>query len=106
MLDRATRLLRAGECWFKDKQVEAWFWDQFLCTTGKNLDWKKRVPRLWIVEKWKRNLLVLQKVITCEGQYSITFLYYIHLLLHFEYGNEFNFPFYLSQILGRMAKHV
>jgi hypothetical protein len=73
---------------------------------GQNLDWKKGVPRVWITEKWRNILFMLQKVITYEGWYVVTFLYHIFLLLHFEAGSELNFPFYLCQSLGRMAKCV
>jgi hypothetical protein len=102
-LNQATRLLRIGERWFKNKQVEQGVWTQFFFLTEHNSDWNKGVPTTWIPEKWKNLLFVLQKVITYEGQYVVAFLYHILLLLHFEFNDHLNFPFYLCQILGRMA---
>jgi hypothetical protein len=47
---------------------------------------EKGVPTTWIVEKWKNLMFVLQKIVTCEGWYAVTFLDHIRLLFHFEWS--------------------
>ena len=56
--------------------------------------------------KWKYMLYILQKFLTYEGHYSLTFLYHIHLLLHSELGKLINFPYFLLRSLEKMSKGV
>jgi hypothetical protein len=48
----------------------------------------------------------VEKSITYKERYSITFLYHICILLHFESNDHLHFPLYLCQILSRMEKHI
>lgn len=59
-----------------------------------------------MIGKSKDLLCVLQKFLTCEGHYSLTFPYHIRLLLHFESSKLINFPYYFLKILEKMAKGV
>ena len=43
---------------------------------------------------------------TCEGHYTLAFVYHMRLLFHFESGKLINFPYYLLQSLEKMAKGV
>jgi hypothetical protein len=45
---------------------------------------------------------MLQKYITCEGHFSLTFLYHIMILLHFK-GQRINLPYFLWKSLTNMA---
>lgn len=59
-----------------------------------------------MLRKWKDLLYVFQKFLTCEGHYSLTFLYHTQFLLHFESGKLINFPYYLLWSLEKMSKGV
>jgi hypothetical protein len=66
----------------------------------------KGVPRSWLVDKWINPMVILQKYLTCEGRYVITFLYHIIILLHFESGNKLNFPYFLWKSLHKMSQQI
>jgi len=44
--------------------------------------------------------------ITCEGRFSIIYLYHIKLLQHLRDDIEINMPYYLLQSISKMAKGV
>jgi hypothetical protein len=48
----------------------------------------------------------LQRLVTCEGRYAVTFIYHIRLLLHFEGGPEIDFPYFLWMSLNKMVRGV
>jgi hypothetical protein len=51
-------------------------------------------------------LISLQKFLTCEGRYAVTFIYHLNLLSHFEGGPQINFPYFLWMSLKKMARGV
>ena len=51
-------------------------------------------------------LASLQRFLTCEGRYVVTFLYHLRLLLHFEGGPEIDFPYFLWMSLNKMVRGV
>ena len=50
-------------------------------------------------------LLILQKIITCEGRFGTLYVYHIQLMMHF-LDKEINLPFFLLHSLKRMASNV
>jgi hypothetical protein len=58
-------------------------------------DWKKGIPRNYIKEEYHPMLANLQRFLTCEDRYVVTFIYHLRLLLHFEGGPEIDFPYFL-----------
>jgi hypothetical protein len=51
-------------------------------------------------------IVFLQKFLTCEGRYVITFLYHLRILLHFEGGPQIYFPHFLWMSLKKMVRGV
>jgi hypothetical protein len=49
---------------------------------------------------------LIQNFITCEGRFSIIYLYHIKLLQHLKADCEINMPYFLLQSLSKMAKAV
>jgi hypothetical protein len=57
-------------------------------------------------EEYHPMITSLQRFVTCEGRYAVTFIYHLRLLLHFEGGPEINFPYFLWMILNKMVRGV
>ena len=76
-------LPQQGEIFFKTKQLKEKAWIPFLCRSREgSVNWKKGIPRSWLVHPWDEIVYVIQKFITCEGRFSIVYLYHIKLLQH------------------------
>jgi hypothetical protein len=69
-------------------------------------DWKKGIPRNYIKEEYHPMITSIQRFVTCEGSYAVTFIYRLRLLLHFEGGPEINFPYFLWMSLNKMVRGV
>jgi hypothetical protein len=48
----------------------------------------------------------LQKFLTCEGRYAVTFIYHLNILSHFEGGPQINFTHFLWMSLKKMERGV
>jgi hypothetical protein len=59
-----------------------------------------------LVHPWDELTYLIQKFITCEGRFSIIYLYHIKLLQHLRGDYEINMPYFLLQSLSKMAKTV
>jgi hypothetical protein len=70
------------------------------------VNWKKGIPRSWLVHPWDELAYLIQKFITCEGRFNIIYLYHIKLLQHLRGDCEINMPYFLLQSLSKMAKTV
>jgi len=96
-----------GEKYFKTKQFKEKSWTQFMSRSRvSSVNWKKGVPRSWLVHPWDEMVYILQKFITCEGRYSIVYLYHIKLLLHLKKQCVISVPYFLLQSLTKMAKTI
>jgi hypothetical protein len=51
-------------------------------------------------------LISLQRFLTCEGRYAVTFIYHLKLLSHFEGGPQIDFPHFLWMSLNKMVRGV
>ena len=66
----ATGLLRTRERWFKNREFHNESWKQILKSPGMDVTvFKKGIPSSALKNKWRNILLILQKIITCEGRY-------------------------------------
>ena len=70
------------------------------------MNWKKGIPRSWLVHPWDEIVYIIQKFITYEGRFSIVYIYHIKLLQHLRGDCEINMPYFLLQSLSKMAKAV
>ena len=70
----ATGLPTQGECWFKKKLMFTNI-DQFLMQPSQELDWTLVIARKYLKPEWDSILKLVQAFITCEGRFSIVYLY-------------------------------
>ena len=55
-----------GEKYFKTKQFKEKSWTQFMSRSRvSSVNWKKGVPRSWLVHPWDEMVYIIQKFITC-----------------------------------------
>jgi hypothetical protein len=80
--------------------------NQFLKLEHKDPNWAKGIPRDWIFDEWKGSFLILKRFITCEGHYSIVFLFHLRFLLHLAWIKRMNLPYYFLRDLNNMAMRV
>jgi hypothetical protein len=102
-----TGLPQIGERYFKTKHFKDKSWVPFISRSRvAAVNWKKGIPRSWLVHPWDELAYLIQKFITCEGRFSIIYLYHIKLLQHLRGDCEINMPYFLLQSLSKMAKTV
>jgi hypothetical protein len=102
-----TGLPQIGERYFKTKHFKDKSWVPFISRSRvASVNWKKGIPRSWLVHPWDELAYLIQKFITCEGRFSIIYLYHIKLLQHLRGDCEINMPYFLLQSLSKMAKTV
>ena len=88
-------LPQQGERFFKIKQFEEKAWVPFLCRSRESsVKWKKGVPRSWLIHPWDEVAYIIQKFLTCEGRFSIIYLYHIKLMQHLNGDCEINIPYF------------
>jgi hypothetical protein len=96
----------AGEKYFKRVIVDRKLCQKFLKPEHQDPDWTKGIPRSYIKEEYWMMLISLQKFLTCEGRYAVTFIYHLKLLSHFEGGPQIDFPHFLWMSLKKMVRGV
>jgi hypothetical protein len=103
---KACRLVVGGERWWKKEHVVTEFVNQFLLPDKKNLNWRRGVPRSWIRPEWHTALIVIHRYITCEGRFSLVYIYHIRILMHLNGDYPLNLPYFLLKSLTKMSKRV
>jgi hypothetical protein len=69
-------LPQTGETYFKTKHFKDKSWVPFISRSRvSSVNWKKGIPRIWLVHPWDELAYLIQKFITCEGRFSIIYLY-------------------------------
>jgi hypothetical protein len=101
-VSKVTEIQSKGERWFKNDKIEEVPWSLFMASR-KTTCCIKGIPIALLKPRWHSLLLILNKFVTCEGQYKMFFLYHIHLLMNF-IRFELDRPFYLLMILYKMSK--
>jgi hypothetical protein len=69
-------------------------------------NWAKGIPRDWIADELMEALLMLKRSITCEGRYSMVFLFHLRFMLHLAGIKRMNLPYYFLRDLNKMAIKV
>jgi hypothetical protein len=105
-IEEATKLPSTREKYFKGIIIDRSLCQKFLKPEHLDPDWTKGISQSWIKEEYWTMLVFLQKFLTCEGRYAITFLYHLRLLLHFEGGPQIDFPHFLWMSLNKMVRGV
>ena len=96
-----------GEKYLKTKQFKEKSWTQLMSRSRvSSVNWKKGVPRSWLIHPWDEMVYIIQKFVTCEGHYSIVYLYHIKLLLHLKGQRTISLPYFLLQNLTKMSKSI
>jgi hypothetical protein len=103
---KACRLVVGGERWWKKEHVVTEFVNQFLLPDKQNLDWRRGIPRSWIRPEWHTTLIVIHRYITCEGRFSLVYIYHIRILIHLNGDYPLNLPYFLLKSLTKMSKRV
>jgi hypothetical protein len=103
---KACRLVVGGERWWKKEHVVTEFVNQFLLPDKQNPNWRKGVPHSWIRPEWHTALIVIHRYITCEGRFSLIYIYHIRLLMHLNGDYPLNLPYFLLKSLTKMSKRV
>ena len=67
---------------------------------------EKGFSKIWVREEFLNSLVIITKLITCEGRFSTFKACHFWLLAHFEFGKLLSFPFYFWKSLGKMASQV
>ena len=65
-----------------------------------------RFSKLWIIEEFISPLVIITRLITCEGRFSTFKSCHFRLLAHFEFGKLLNFSFHFQKSLGRMVSQI
>lgn len=100
---QATDLSIEGEKWFKRTSLRPSDFNYLLVSDHKNPDWRKGIPRVWIKKEFRDLLYLIQKYITCERRFALTFLYHLRLLSHLVKDQRLSLPFYFLKSLTKMA---
>jgi hypothetical protein len=105
-ISKACILLVYGEIWWKKENVVMEFVNQFLILEKQNTNWNKGIPHNWIRKESHTALLIIHRYITCEGRFSLVYLYHIRLLIHINGNYPLNLLYLLLKRLSKMSKRV
>jgi hypothetical protein len=75
-------------------------------TKFQNISGAKGYSKERIKEELINPLIVITRLITCEGRYSVFKAYHFRLLAHFQFNKPLNFPFYFLKSLKKMSSQV
>ena len=79
-ISQVTGLPQTGEKWFKKQYMEEKSWTPYINKSRKVCNWVNGVSRSWLKSPWDEIAYLIQKYVTCEGRYSLIFLYHIRIL--------------------------
>ena len=102
-ISQVTRLPQIREKWFKKQYMEEKYWTPYINKSRKVCNWVNGVSRSWLKSPWDEIAYLIQKYVTCEGRYSLIFLYHIRILMHLGNEKPMNMPYFLLQSLKKMS---
>lgn len=76
-ISKATGLPMEGEKWFKKGKLTRVQINQLLKSKFQTVKLEKGFPRSYLKEEWQHVIFVLQKFVTREGHYTLTFQYQV-----------------------------
>jgi hypothetical protein len=91
-----------GQKWFKNSKVDEVPWS-LLFTSRKINSCDKGMPVTALKPRWHDLLAIVKQFVTCEGRYSLVFLYHLRLLMSF-IDFPLNMPYFLLRSLYKMVK--
>ena len=103
---RACKFPVGGERWWKKENVVMEFVNQLLIPKKQNPNGKKGIPHSWVKKEWHTTSMIIHMYITCEGRFSLVYIYHIILLIHINGDYPLNLPYFLLKSLSKMSKRV
>jgi hypothetical protein len=101
MIVKASNFPLKGECRSNTKRVKDIPWSETLSSSKCKYDYKG-VHLSLVKEKWHFLLGIIKGYITCEGRYSLYFIYHF-LLLMVSMGYKLNMPLFLLKGISKMV---
>jgi hypothetical protein len=101
-----TKLPRMGDRWFKKHQLSRSSYNRVFKPKFKSISGEKGYAKEWIKVELINPLIVIMRLITCEGRYSTFKACHFRLLAHFLFNKPLKFPFYFLKSLEKMASQV
>ena len=77
----------------------------FLLPLPEGSDLGRGISVKFLKPQWKACFESLIRSVTCDGRYSHIHYYHLRLLMALK-GIKFNFPFFLLQIIRKMARTI
>jgi hypothetical protein len=105
-ISSATKLPRVGDRWFKHHQLPQSSYNMVFKPEFQNISGAKGYSKEWIEEELINPLIVITRLITCEGRDSVFKACHFRLLAHFQFNTPLNFPFYFLKSLEKMYSQV
>jgi hypothetical protein len=102
----AKKFPRMGDRWFKNHQLPHSSYNRVLKPEFERISGEKGYAKECINPKLVNPLIVITRLITCEGRYSTFKACHFRLLAHFLFNKPLNFPFYFLKILEKMSSQV
>jgi hypothetical protein len=102
----ATKLPRMGDRWFKNHQLSHSSYNRVFNPEFERISGAKWYDKEWIKLELVNPLIVMTRLLTCEGRYSTFKACHFRLLAHFLFNKPLNFPFYFLKILEKMSSQV
>jgi hypothetical protein len=101
-----TKLPRMGDRWFKNHQLSCSSYNRVFKPEFKRISREKGYAKECINVELINPLIVITRLITCEGRYSTFKACHFRLLAHFLFNKPLNFPFYFLKSLEKMSSQV
>jgi hypothetical protein len=95
-----------GDRWFKTHQLSRSSYNNVFKPEFQTISGAKGYSREWIKVNFINALIIIMRLITCEGRYSTFKACHFILLAHFQFNKPLNFPFYFLKILEKMSSQV
>jgi hypothetical protein len=102
----ATKLPRMEDRWFKNHQLPCSSYNRVFKPKFERISGEKGYPKEWIKLELVNPLIIITRLITCEGRYSTFKACHFRLLAHFLFNKPLNFPFYFLKSLENMSSQV
>ena len=100
---KVTSLLTDDKKWFKRTALKPSDFNHLLVSDHQDPDWRKGIPHIWVKQEFRDLIYLIQKYISCEGRFSLVFLYHLQLLAHLVKDDRLSLPFNFLKSLTKMA---
>ncbi len=105
-ISEACRLPVNGERWFKGKVITGGDINYFLKRGHQDPNWAQGLPVRYLKRKWREPVRMIQAYITCEGRFSLVFLYHMRLLFHLAGFKQINLSYFFLRSLMKLSNKV